>query len=172
MFFCPIYYGQKTLICVSKNYFEIGNIIVLLCAGRPFATDFIHGVVAYGAQDGELLDLSNFGIVKSEIVPGALGKANVSGTFTHGDDCAYLGRVIAAPLISNRSKFGGHSNKWEASLTFYSRLWNALSKPGDLVGDLLCGSGAGAVAALLSGRNCIAIDNNQQQVFLYCDFIA
>jgi hypothetical protein len=138
----------------------------MLCIGKPFKTDVINGVLAYGVKGGNELDMSSFGIPKSDLVPEALGgPEGVAGSFTFGDDRAYLGSMLAAPVLANRSKFKTKSNKLEASLSLYARIWNGLSNQGDQVGDMCCGSGAGAIAAMLLGRNCLAVDNNPDQVF-------
>ena len=111
------------------------------------------------------MNWESFGRIPFEHVPAALG-THIHGTYNpvDGNPGAYLGSVLVAPLNANRSHHNGAKNKLEASLPLYSRLWNATSKRGDNVGDFFSGSGSGTIAALISGRNVINIDRNQDQV--------
>ena len=141
--------------------------MVCQLAGKlPFKSDIIYGVVGYGAANGEEPEWDLFGSVLSEKAPDALGD-NVNGKFNFelfGQTAAYKGSVLCFPLLPRKSRKDEVANNYEASLALYGRIWMATSAVGDTVGDFGCGSGSGAIAALLMGRNVIAIDKDREQV--------
>jgi DNA modification methylase len=121
--------------------------------------------VGYGNKKDQVPSFEMFGCA-SELVPDTIGGDHVQGKF----DTAlygmktYTGSVFAEPMLPNRTKLEDCSNKYEASLTLYDRIWNVTSNLGDWVGDLCSGSGAGSIAALLKGRNVMAFDKDKMQV--------
>jgi len=124
-----------------------------LVGALPFKTDFVYGVVGYGAENSDEPDWTTFGsVAQSSKAPACLA-ANVSGEFDtaqFGDNVAYGGSMLCFP----------------SSLPMYARLWGSLTATGDICGDLGCKSGAGSIAALMMGRNVIAIDKNEYMVQL------
>lgn len=72
---------------------------------------------------------------------------------------------VFAPISANMIKDEeGIVNPAQDSVICLRHWWRHFSNPGDWTLDLMCGVGTGAVAAVLEGRNVIAIDNNKRQV--------
>ena len=113
----------------------------------------MYGVVGYGAENSDEPDWTTFGpLAQSSKAPACLG-TNLFGGF----DTAKFGDKVA---------YGGSMLCFPSSLPMYARLWGSLTSTGDICGDLGCKTGAGSIAALMRGRNAIAIDKNEAQVQL------
>jgi hypothetical protein len=113
----------------------------------------VYGVVGYGAENSDEPDWTTFGpLAQSSKAPACLG-ANLLGEF----DTAQFGDSVA---------YGGSMLCFPSSMSMYARLWGSLTTSGDICGDLGCSTGAGAITALMMGRNAIAIDKNEYRVRL------
>lgn len=124
---------------------------ILFVEEPPFANDLIYGVVGYSTKEDMILDYSKFGSITEDISDDLKKRLQVS---TKKE--MYNGRLIAAP-----------DGEEMGSLSMYVRIWGMLTKIGDVCGDLLTASGAGAIAALLMRRGVLAVDPEGKKVYFF-----
>lgn len=107
-------------------------------------------MIGYATGDGSSLDYSVFGRLGGEI-PAVLKGMRVQ---EKSGSRIYKGQLLAGEL-----------GRWnEGSSCMYARLWRFLTKMEDTCGDLLSGSGVGAIAAVLYGRNVLCLDGDPVKV--------
>ena len=109
----------------------------------------VYGIIGYGTGDGSALDYSVFGTLGGEIPAVLKGKVRAQEKSR-----IYKGQLLAGEL--------GRRN--EGSSCIYARLWRFLTKMEDTCGDLLSGSGVGAIATVLYGRNVLCLDGDPVKV--------